>query len=396
MIDHERVRADTPGAADQVFLDSCGSSLPPAPVLETVIGHLRREAEVGGYRAAAERREDLAAVRTSLGTLLGADPAAIALMDSATRAWAQFFYAVPLRPGDRILVAEVEYASNAISALQRAAAHGARVEAVRSDGTGQLDLEALDRMLDDDVRLVSVVHVPTNGGIVAPVREISRLAHAHGALVLLDACQSVGQLPVDVEKLGVDALSGTGRKWLRGPRGTGFLWVRPSLLETLEPPVLDLHSAEWTAPDDYRVVAGGERFEMWEFDHATRLGLGAAADYLLELGIDDVAKVASARAARLRAGLAEVPGVTVRDLGTPEQQSALVTFTIDGMGADEVTGLLLKAGVTVSVSRRPSTLLDMSARGLDTVVRAAPHYFVDESQIDEAVAAVATIATGGR
>jgi selenocysteine lyase/cysteine desulfurase len=390
MIDHERVRADTPGAAEQVFLDSCGSSLPPTPVLDTVVGHLRREAEVGGYRAAAERRADLAAVKSSLGTLLGADPSAIALTDSATRSWAQFFYAVPLRPGERILVAEVEYASNAIAALQRAAAAGARVEAVPSDGTGQVDLDALERQLDDDVRLVSVVHVPTNGGIVSPAREISELAHRHGALVLLDACQSVGQLRVDVGELGVDALSGTGRKWLRGPRGTGFLWVRPSLLETLEPPVLDLHSAEWVAPDQYAVVDGGERFEMWEFDHATRLGLGAAVDYLLALGIDEVEAAVAVLADQLRGGLAQIPGVTVRDLG--KRQSGLVTFTIDGLASDDVAARLIEAGVTVSVSRRPSTLLDMTARDLETVVRAAPHYFVTESQIDEAVAAVAAIA----
>ena len=392
MIDLERVRADTPGAAGQVFLDSAGSSLPPTPVLDTVVGHLRREAEVGGYRAAEERAGELDAVKRSLGTLLGADPATIALTDSATRSWVQFFYAVPLRAGDRVLCSEVEYASNAIAALQRAAATGARVEAIPSDPHGAVDLEALDRLLDDDVRLVSLVHTPTNGGLVNPVGEVVELAHAHGALVLLDACQTVGQLRVDVGELGVDALSGTGRKWLRGPRGTGFLYVRLELVTALEPPVLDLHGAVWEAPDRYRALDDARRFELWEYDVAGRLGLGAAVDYLLGLGVDEVEKAVTAGAEQLRAGLAELPGVTVRDLGS--RRCGLVTFTIDGMDPVDVRDRLRDRGVTVTVSRRPSTLLDMSARGLDAVVRASPHYFVSEEQLDEAVSAVASLRVG--
>src|SRR5207244_6836177 len=224
---------ETPGCLDRVFLDSAGSSLPPAPVLDAVVEHLRREAEVGGYAAEDERATELAGVREALAQLLGCGAECVALSDSATRAWTQLFYAVPLAAGDRILLARSEYASNAIAALQRARRHGARVEAVPADPTGELDLDALERMLDERVRIVSLVHVPTNGGLVNPVAEATELVHRAGGLVLLDACQSVGQLAVDVRSLGVDGLAGTGRKWLRGPRGTGFLYVRPELAREL-------------------------------------------------------------------------------------------------------------------------------------------------------------------
>ena len=389
MIDLERVRAETPGCLDRVFLDSAGSSLPPAPVLEAVVGHLRREAEVGGYAAEEERADDLAGVREGLARLVGCAAEDVALLDGATRAWTQLFYAVPLAAGDRILLSRSEYASNAIAALQRARHHGARVEVVPADRSGELDLDALERTLDERVRIVSLVHVPTNGGLVNPVAEATELVHRSGGLVLLDACQSVGQLEVDVRSLGVDALAGTGRKWLRGPRGTGFLYVRPELARELEPSILDLHSATWTAGDRYELAGDATRFELWESDVAARIGLGAAVEYLLSLGVDEVASAVRARADLLRSLLREIPGVTVTDLG--RRPSGIVSFAVDGVPAATVRDALAKRRVTVTVSGRSSTLLDMTDRGLEAVVRASPHYFVSDEQLETAAAAVSEL-----
>ncbi|CRK49477.1 Aminotransferase [Rhodococcus sp. RD6.2] len=389
MLDLGRVRADTPGCAGRVFLDSAGSSLPPNPVLDEMIGHLRREAEIGGYRAAAERADDLADVKGSLAQLLGAQPADLALVESASRAWADFFYSVPLASGDRILITEVEYASNAIAAFQRARSSGASVEVVPSTPIGEIDLDALHRMLDERVRLVSLVHAPTNGGLINPVREVVDLAHGVGALVLLDACQSVGQVPVDVRELGVDALSATGRKWLRGPRGTGFLYLRPELARSMEPAALDLHGAQWAEETGYRLAPDASRFEFWECSVAGRLGLGAAIRYLLDLGIDEVASAVSARAEFARTELAALPGVTVRDLGG--HRSGIVSFTVEGVDPNSAREVLADSDVTVTVSGRGSTWVDMTRRGLDGVLRASPHYFNTFEDLDRLVAAVAEL-----
>ncbi|WP_416062974.1 aminotransferase class V-fold PLP-dependent enzyme [Rhodococcus indonesiensis] len=386
MLDLQRARRDTPGCFDRVFLDSAGSSLPPTPVLETTVAHLRREAEVGGYVAAAERADDLAAVKTSIARLIGAQAPSIALVESATRAWASFFYSVPLRAGDRILLTRSEYASNAVSALQRARATGATVETMPTDALGRIDVDALTRTLDERVKLVSVVHAPTNGGLVNPVREVADAAHEVGALVLLDACQSVGQLPVSVPEFDVDALSATGRKWLRGPRGTGFLYVRPRLVTELEPAVIDLHSAQWTAPDEYRLADDATRFELWETNVAARLGLGAAVDYLLDLGVDAVTEAVAYRAEHLRDGLGRIPGVAVRDLG--KEHSGIVSFTVDDWEPPRLREALAAEAITVTVSGRGSTLLEMSARRLESVVRASPHYFVSPADVDRFLAAV--------
>ncbi|MCA1004390.1 aminotransferase class V-fold PLP-dependent enzyme [Rhodococcus hoagii] len=389
MLDLERLRLDTPGCLERVFLDSAGSSLPPQPVLATVIGHLRREAEVGGYVAAAERADDLAAVRDSIARLIGASAPEIALVDSATRAWCDFFTSIPLGPGDRVLLSQVEYASNAITALHRAQETGAVVDVVPSDPTGRIDLDALEAMLDDRVKLVSLVHVPTNGGLVNPVREVVELAHRHGALVLLDACQSIGQIPIDVGELGVDALSATGRKWLRGPRGTGFLYLRGDLTRELKPAAMDLHGAQWLSPTEYLPAADASRFELWECDVAARLGLGVAVEYLMSIGIDYAASRIATSAEQIRGELDALPGVRVHDLGT--DHCGIVTFTIDGEEPASIRDRLADSRITVTVSGRSSTLLDMSARGLDAVVRASPHYFVSDGDLARFVEAVAQL-----
>jgi selenocysteine lyase/cysteine desulfurase len=389
VIDLAAAREQTPGCADHVFLDSAGSSLPTSRVLDAVVSHLRREAEVGGYRAAAERSADLDALPAAVGRLLGCSADLVALTDSATRAWNQFVTALPLAHGDRVLICGTEYASNAIALLQRVRADGCAVEVVPNDDTGVVDLAALEKLLDERVRLVSLVHVPTNSGQVAPVREVVELAHQAGALVLLDACQSVGQLDVDVDELGVDALTATGRKWLRAPRGTGFLYVRREVLDTLEPATPDLRGATWTTPDGYELEPGARRFELWEYDVAGRLGLKEAVEHLLELGIDEVERTVRSRAADLRRALGDVPGVTVRDVGP--DLSGIVSFTVVDVDPERVRDQLLQERVTVSVSGAASTRLDMTERGLDAVVRASPHYFVSPDDIAAAAAAVARV-----
>ncbi|MEY9928262.1 cysteine desulfurase/selenocysteine lyase [Catenulispora sp. GP43] len=394
MIDMTRVLADTPGAAGRIFLNSAGSSLMPAPVLAEVLGHLRRETEIGGYEAADEREADREAGYGVFAELLGCRPDQVAFTDSATRSWLAALDAVPLAAGDRILVGEVEYGGNAIALLMRAQAVGATVEVVPSDADGTFSDEALKAMLDERVKLVSVVHVPTNGGIIADVRRISDTVHANSdALVLLDACQAVGQLAVDAEALDADILTGTGRKWLRAPRGTGFLVVRDRAKAILRPKLADLQGGTWTGPDSYVLRDDARVYELWECDNAGRLGLIAAARYLLELGPAAVEHEVTRRGAHLRAALAEIPGVTVHDLGA--RKSGLVTFSVAGKAAADVQAALARRDIAVSVSHRSSTVYDMTRRGLSEIVRASPHYFVTEAQLDVAAGAVAELAREG-
>jgi selenocysteine lyase/cysteine desulfurase len=386
-IDLDAVRADTPASHRGVFLDSAGSSLPPVRVLDEVINHLRREAEIGGYLAAKERADDIEAGYAVVASALDCAPDEVAFTDSATRSWLAAFDAVPLAAGDRILCTEAEYAGNAIPLLRRAEEVGATVSPIPSDATGAVDPAALLELLDERVRLVSLVHVPTNGGLVNPVAPVVDAAHSVGALVMLDACQSAGQMPL--AGLDADIITGTGRKWLRGPRGTGFLVVRRRVFDRLRPRQVDLYSGDWVAPDRYELRSDARVFELWESSVADRLGLVAAFRYALDLGVDAIAAAVRDRAEHLRHGLAEVPGVTVHDLGT--QRCGLVTFSVEGVPAAEVRDRLGERDITVTVSGASSTRFDMTRRGLTEIVRASPHYFVSPAQLDEAIAAVAKL-----
>jgi cysteine desulfurase/selenocysteine lyase len=377
--DVARARRETPGCAEVVHLNNAGSALPPAVVTDTVVDYLRHEALVGGYEAAAETKDELAAVYTSAARLIGGEPDDIAITDNATRSWQAVFYALPFGAGDRILTSRAEYASNAIAFLQVARRTGAVVEVIGDDESGQLDVEELKRRVDGDVKLIAISHVPTQGGLVNPAEEIGAVAEAAGIPFLLDACQSAGQVDLDVSRLKCDALSVTGRKYLRGPRGTGFLYVHPRLRERLEPAMLDLHSASWVSPTEYVVDPTAKRFEVWERDFAAVYGLGAAIDYALDWGLPAIETRVAGLAATLRSRLADA-GARVHDVGA--KKCGIVTFSVDGTSAADVKARLAEANINTSVSSRTSAQYDFTARELPDMVRASVHYYNTEDEID--------------
>jgi selenocysteine lyase/cysteine desulfurase len=378
-IDVARARQETPGCERVLHFNNAGAALMPTPVIDAVTAHLEREAQTGGYEAADEAEGAVERVYDSAARLLGCARDEIAVIENATRAWDMAFYAIPFRPGDRILTARAEYASNYIAYLQIARKTGAMVEVVPDDETGQLSVEALRQMADERVRLIAVTHVPTNGGLVNPAAGIGAVAREIGAFYLLDACQSVGQMPINVNEIGCDLLSVTGRKFLRGPRGTGLLYVRRTILNQLEPPLLDLHAAEWVAPDHYVMRDDARRFENWETNVAAKLGLGAAIDYALDWGIEPIWERVSSLAERLREALGALPGVIVRDQGAV--RCGIVSFTVDGADLTALRDALRAQNINVSVSPSEYTLIDMQARGLPAVVRASVHYYNTEEEI---------------
>lgn len=391
-IDVAAARADTPGCEHRLHLNNAGASLMPRPVIDTVVEHLELEARLGGYEAAEQARERVEDVYVSAARLVNATTREIALLENATRAWDAVFYALPFRDGDRIVTGRAEYCSNYLAYLQVARSTGAEIVVVGDDADGQLDVEQLRATIDRRTRLISLTHVPTSGGLVNPAVEVGRIARDAGVPFLLDACQSVGQMPIDVREIGCDFLSTTGRKFLRGPRGTGFLYVREAWLDRLHPPVVDTRAATWVARDRYELRPDARRFETWEVSYALQLGLGRAIDYALDLGLEAIWARVRALAGSLREELAGVPGVMVRDRGSV--RCGIVTFTVEGVDAHEVRSALASHGVNVDVSEAVDTRLDFEARDLPPMVRASVHCFNTEEELERFVRLVDVVADG--
>jgi selenocysteine lyase/cysteine desulfurase len=384
--DIERARAQTPGCSERIHFNNCGAGLMPEPVIDALKTHIDLEARIGGYEAADAANDKVQNSYSALARMLNCAPREIAIVENATRGWDMAFYAFDFKAGDRILTCSAEYVSNYIAYLQVARKTGALVETIPDDADGAVDVDALRSLIDERVKLITITHVPTNGGLVNPAAAIGAVAREHGIPFLLDACQSAGQMALDVEALQVDMLSATSRKYLRGPRGMGFLYVREALIPELEPPFVDLGSATWTAPGEYRLLDDARRFENWECNVAAKIAMGTAVDYALEWGLDNIEIRIAALAGALREGLAALPGVTLRDLGS--RQCGIVSFTVDSRAPGDVVAGLNSRGINLSVSRATSTQLDMHARGLDALVRAGVHYYNDEDEVARFLAAL--------
>lgn len=382
-VDVAAARKDTVGTGHVVHLDNAGSALMPRPVADAVVAHLRREEQVGGYRAAAEAAARLADVHSSLARLIGSSPGEVAVLESGSTAWATAVSCLPLT-APRVLLGRTEYWHNVLVLRQLARRDGLDLVVLDDDEHGQVDVAHLQRELDrGGVGMVALTHVPMGGAQVQPAAEVGRACRTAGVPFVLDACQSVGQLPLDVAALGCDVLVGTGRKFLRAPRGTAFVHVRRELLDRLGPVLRDRRRAA-----DGEVEA--RWLESWETGVAGRLGLGRAADYALGLGAEPVRDRVTVLAETLRARLAAVPAVHVHDRGIV--RSGTVTFSVRGRTAEQVQAHLAGQGINVSTAPLPPSaaahVLDPGLEERDAVVRASVHYYNTEEELDRLAAAL--------
>ncbi|MDI1352637.1 MAG: aminotransferase class V-fold PLP-dependent enzyme [bacterium] len=376
----KQLRNETPGCEHVLHFNNAGAALPPLLVTETIKNHLDLESIIGGYEAADKAADQIAAFYTNAAHLIRCESNEIAFMDSATRAWDMAFYSLKLKKGDKVLTAVCEYASNYLALLHKAKTTGIIIEVVKNDAMGQLDILDLELRIDDSVKLIAITHVPTNGGLINPAQEIGKIANKYNIPYLLDTTQSIGQMPIDVNLIGCDFLCATGRKYLRGPRGTGFLYAHSRIIDQCEPPFVDLHSSKWIENNHYSLHEGAQRFETWEQNIAGKLGLSIAINYLNHLDINLCWQRILHLATCLRTQLETIENVQVHDLGI--SKCGIVTFTCNNKSSQEVKTYLNNRGVNVSISLLEYARLDMAPRNLTSLIRASVHYYNSEEEVN--------------
>jgi selenocysteine lyase/cysteine desulfurase len=384
-------RDDTPGCTNQIHLNNASASLMPRPVLDAIVGHLNREANVGGYESADDSEAAFHEAYVNISKLLGAKPRNVAIVENSTVAFFQALSAFDFKPGDVIVTTRNDYISNQLAYLSLARRHGVEVRRAADLAAGGADPQSVQDLLREKrARLLAVTWVPTNSGLMQPVEALGEIAEASGVPYLVDACQAIGQIPIDVSKLKCDFLSATARKFLRGPRGIGFLYVSDRALKRGDFPLyIDMRGADWVSADTFQPAPDARRFENWEFPYSLVLGLGEAARYALDVGLERGGTRARHLAAILRDQLKAIPGVRVLDRG--DQLAALVTVEVVGWDATELSKLLRKRGVNTSASIRAYAVIDMDEKRATSALRLSPHYYNTEDELATAVEALRSV-----
>jgi cysteine desulfurase/selenocysteine lyase len=375
-----QLRQETAGTANIIHFNNAGASLPPDLVVDTVVDYLKGEALAGGYETEYKYREQLANTYTLIAKLINAEPNEIAIVENASTAWCIAFNGVDFKTGDEVITCEMEYVTNIIGFLNAEQNIGIKIKLIPNDENGNISLTELENAISPKTKLIAVTHIASTTGGMMPIIEIGKIARRRNILYLVDACQSAGQVPVDVKEIGCDMLSVTGRKYLRAPRGTGFLFVKQDVQDKLKPLFMDGFSAPGVKMEGFTLRADARRFELYEKNRALTLGLGKAVEYALNIGVDRIWQRIQMLATMLRTKLSSIDGITVQDFG-PEQ-CGIITFTASGLDAVQVKHHLAEKHINVSVGKAISTLYFMDKNNLVNVVRASVHYYNTEREIN--------------
>lgn len=381
----DRWRGETPGTSERIHLNNAGAALIPQPVLEACKAHLDLEARIGGYEASDARALEISRVYENVGHLIGAPSENVAIVANATAGFIQAVSSFDFEPGDVIVTTRADYTSYQIIFLSLAERLGIVIRHAEDLPEGGVDPDSVRKIARDPrCRLVHLSWVPTHSGLIQDAAAVGDVCDELGVPYLLDACQAVGQIPIDVTRLKCDYLTATARKFLRGPRGVGFMYASDKALDRGDHPLfVDMRGATWVKPDQYEIAPTATRYEDWEFSHALVLGLGAAARYALDVGVDVAGTRAFSLARRIREGISAMPGARVLDRG--RHQCAIVTAMFEGADAREIVSGLKSRNINTTVTLKWYGLLDFSEKGVEAALRMSPHYYNTEDEVDHAL-----------
>lgn len=378
----EQIRIDTPYCQDKLFVNSAGSSLQPTIVLAAVKSYLDKEAQLGGYMVADTHEAEIEIFYEAVATLIGTQSSNIAFAHDATDAYLKALSAIPFQKGEVVITSQDDYSSNQIQFLSLQKRFGISIKRINTLANGDLDIAHFQELIAQKTpKLVAITHVPTNSGLIQQVEAIGEICYQKDILYLVDACQSVGQIVVDVQKIKCDFLSATGRKFLRGPRGTGFLYVSDrALAKGLSPLYIDGGGAVWTREQEYQVLPTARRFQTWEKPYALMMGLTTAIQYATTIGLANIEVYNQQLMQRLKHNLAAIPSVAVFDKGA--KTCNLLTFRKGDKSASSIQKVLAEHSVFHGLSTKEWGVIDYGKKGVDWTIRLSPHYFNTLEEMD--------------
>ena len=385
------IRKETPGCAGKIHFNNAGASLMPQPVIDAMVQHIHLEAMTGGYEAADLKAKEMEGFYTSAAQLLNCSSTNIAFTSSATNSFSRALSCIPFQEGDSILLANEDYISNQIAFLSLQKKFKLKILRANSLPNGGVDVNDMKQLMDmHHPKLVSLTHVPSNTGLIQPVEEVGKLCEERDLYYLVDGCQSAGQIPVDVQKIKCHFFTATLRKFLRGPRGAGFLYVSDKIIhQKLEPLFIDMRGADWISKDEYDPRMDARRFEDWELPYALVLGGKAAIDYANTVGLEKIKERNAFLCGLVRKGISEMSGLRLLDRG--KELSSIITIKIPNRKAPDVLLALRNENINTSVGHRHFALIDFEAKHVDWALRISPHYYNTETEVDKLIAAIRKI-----
>ena len=381
MLNIVSLRNDTPGSGSVIHFNNAGTALMSQNVIQAIRDYMDYEFMQGGYEAAADKSEELEGLYINAAKLINAQPNEIAFTDSATTSWNRAFFSINWKDGDEIITCNAEYSSNYISFLRLKKWFNVEIKVAEDNSWGETDPESVKGLITSKTKLIAITHMPSINGLINPVEEIGKIARAHEILFLLDACQSVGQYPVDVQKIGCDILSTTGRKFIRGPRGTGFLYVNSRILNQLDPLSTDLFSAQWEDKNNYKSREDARRFEQFESNLSLKMGLSEALNSILNIGINSIREHINQYALSLRSRLREIDGVEVLDVG--RAQSGIITVALKSHNPFDIMQKLKTKGINTSPGSVLNGRLLLEKLDKNEILRISPHYYNTQEEADQ-------------
>jgi cysteine desulfurase / selenocysteine lyase len=399
-----KLRDDTLGCKQFLHLNNAGASMQPHQVVRAVIHYLEQEELIGGYELATNEAEKLNDFYSQAAKLLNASPDEIAFFDSATRAWLAALDSLNLQANDSIIICDNDYGSNEM-AYQKLKAKGVEIRQAATDKHGNLNLDDLVKQIDPSTKLLAFNHIPSCNGIINPVEKIGALANKHNVIFLLDACQSLGHLPIDVKQIGCHMLSATGRKYLRAPRGTGLLYVDKALLLKLTPKHLDIHGASMQSnvvaeslfEQKVQPVASAIRYELFEQNMALKRGITEALSYANALDLAQTFAHIQTLAMMLREGLSKLDGFKVTDLGNaPSNMSGIVCCYHEQIPSAKIKLLLAEQHIHCSTSLPDSGYQLFAKHQWPELVRFSIHYYNTEQEIEHLIIRLTALIEGQR